>query len=108
MVATGGRLADGGGRVVFGGIFGTQYTGKSGKTRASRETARKRRRNRRKDAPARIHWGLIAKTPYFTGANGNHYPRPLKLWYKIQARVNKGARRARLVFSGICARRDMP
>ena len=34
--------------------------------------------------------------------------RSADLCYKIQARVNKGARRARLVFSGICARRDMP
>ena len=59
-------------RVVFGGIFGTRRTGKSGKTRASRKAAHGRRGIREKTETARFHWRLFAKTLILQGETRNN------------------------------------
>jgi hypothetical protein len=59
-------------RVVFGGIFGTRRTEKSGKTRASRKAAHGRRGIREKTEAARFHWRLFAKSLILQGETRNN------------------------------------
>ena len=59
-------------RVVFGGIFGTRRTEKSGKTRASRKAAHGRRGIREKTETARFHWRLFAKSLILQGETRNN------------------------------------